>query len=378
MSWQEERRADQAAKAERARANMAAEAKERREDRAAEAGRARADVEAKLKARRAAKAARVKQGKARRAAVAAWVRGHMLDVLFVPVIVVPAVLAWSAMAAYGHSVFGPVGVLLPLFSEAAMWAFAMAVTVATRAGRATGWLKAGVWVFAAVAAVLNFVHGITTPGGVAAGVVMAVVSIGGVVVHQLVTAGPSRPRRTRAERAAARLERLAERRVRSVRCAAVRTAVADLANDGTARLVFRPGLVTLARHKVTRRARLVEAITPGLIPATVVDPLGDALADEVSVYLSGFPVGNGGNTPGTAQTGDDDGRSTVAVPASIAKRVPALLARVRAAVDTGKLPPRPTRKDVQRLLRCRAEVAVAVTNALHHTDNGGDGQEARV
>ncbi|MDQ3405698.1 MAG: hypothetical protein M3548_20285, partial [Actinomycetota bacterium] len=91
-----------------------------------------------------------------------------------------------------------------------------------------------------------------------------------------------------------------------------------------------------------------------------------------------FPVGNGGNTPGTAKTGADGEQSTVAVPASIAKRVPALLARVRAAVDNGKLPAHPTRKDVQRLLRCRAEVAVAVTNALHTDNDGGDGQEARV
>lgn len=366
MSWREEIRADKAARAEQELAATKLEAEERRADRAAAAEQRRVDAEAKMKRKRAASAARAKRATARRAAMSTWVRAHTMDLLFVPVIVVPAVLAWTAMADYGHTVFGPVGVLLPLFSEAAMWAFAMAVTMAVRAGKPTGWLKAGVWLFAAVAGLLNYVHGAATPGGVGAGVVMATVSVGGVLVHQLVTAGPARPRGTKAERAAARLARLTQKRTDAVRRAAVRQAVADLAEDGTARLVFRPGLVTLTRHGIVRRTRLVEAVVPGLAPVDEVDPIGDTLADEITAYLSELPVGNTRNTPGTARTEP--------VPAAIAKRVPGLLARVRAAIDAGKLPARPTRKDVQRLLRCRAEVAVVVTNALN-ADEDGNGQE---
>jgi len=41
---------------------------------------------------------------------------------------VPAVLAWTAMAAYGARIYGPAGLMLPAFSEGAMWALAAATT----------------------------------------------------------------------------------------------------------------------------------------------------------------------------------------------------------------------------------------------------------
>ncbi|MFD5090405.1 hypothetical protein ACFWMR_07380 [Amycolatopsis thailandensis] len=190
----EEARADRAANAEQRRADKAAERAEEREDRRLEFEQ-RAAAEAARQEAREAKRAKRKAGRIRfaRALVAAS-RKHSLDLLFVPVILVPAILAWSAMAEYGKQVFGPVGVLLPLFSEAAMWAFAAAVTIGVRRGELTGWLKAGVWVFAAVAAGLNFLHGFSTGHHWDTGVVMAVVSIGGVVVHQLITARPSTAR----------------------------------------------------------------------------------------------------------------------------------------------------------------------------------------
>ena len=101
----------------------------------------------------------------------AWVRGHVLDLLFVPVIVVPAVLAWIAMGAYGYQLYGPPGLLLPAFSEGAMWAFAIATTGTIRrhpgparlasAARHVG-VRRG-------RAALNFTHGVTGPGTHGAG-----------------------------------------------------------------------------------------------------------------------------------------------------------------------------------------------------------------
>ena len=162
---------------------------------------------------------------ARRAARMAWLRGHVLDLLFVPVIVVPAVLAWTAMAAYGGQLYGPPGLVLPAFSEGAMWAFAIATTWTIRhhPGRPTWHLRAGTWTFAAVAAALNFLHGLTGPGthGAGVGVVMALVSAAGVVAHQFITAGP---RRSRAERGQARIDRAVARRELAARRAAVRHA----------------------------------------------------------------------------------------------------------------------------------------------------------
>ncbi|MEV0066664.1 hypothetical protein [Amycolatopsis sp. NPDC050768] len=190
----EEARADRAAVAEQRRADEAAQRAEEREDRRLEFEQKRAAEAAKQQRREEAREER-KAGRARAAkSLVAAVRAHALDLLFVPVIFVPAILAWSAMAAYGKQVFGPVGVLLPLFSEAAMWAFAGAVTLEVRRGEPTGWLKVGVWVFAAVAAALNFLHGYSTGHHWDTGVVMAVVSIGGVAVHQLITARPSAAR----------------------------------------------------------------------------------------------------------------------------------------------------------------------------------------
>lgn len=147
---------------------------------------------------------------------AGWLSGHVVELALSVIVVVPAVMAWTAMAAYGKDVYGPVGWGLPLFSEAAMWAFAFATHAARKSEtpRPTGWLQVGIWFFAAVAGVLNLIHGLTMPeGGVGDGVVMALVSVGGVVAHQLITAAPMRTRRSAAERRAARTNRLAARRV---------------------------------------------------------------------------------------------------------------------------------------------------------------------
>lgn len=199
----EEARADRVALAEQRRADDAARRAEEREDRRLEFEQRQAAQRAREQAREAKQARKKAARKRLVKTLVTSSREHALDLLFVPVILVPAILAWSAMAAYGRQVFGPVGVLLPLFSEAAMWAFAGAVTLGVRRGEPTGWLKVGVWVFAAVAAGLNFLHGYSTGHHWDTGVVMAVVSIGGVVVHQLITARPSVARATSADNAGA-------------------------------------------------------------------------------------------------------------------------------------------------------------------------------
>lgn len=139
-----------------------------------------------------------------------------------------------------------------------MWAFAAAATVRERDNRRraeTGepsrpvWhLRLGTAAFAGVGAALNFAHGMTTasgPHGPVTGAVYAAVSVAGVSVHQLVTAGP---RRSRAERATARLARAATRREMATRRAALRRAVADVDEHGNARLIYQPGPAVLARR----------------------------------------------------------------------------------------------------------------------------------
>ncbi|WP_329793574.1 DUF2637 domain-containing protein [Lentzea sp. DG1S-22] len=366
-TWADNRRADRVAAAEQAREHQRMLFEQRRADKAADAEIRRQAAE-KARADRAATLAKL----------TGWTRTHALDLLFLPVILVPAVLAWSAMAVYGEMIFGAPGWLLPLFSEGAMWVFAFAVPMAARAGRPTGWLHTGTWVFAAVAAALNFVHGLDTPGGgVGHGIVMALVSVGGVVVHQLVHANPLRARRTRAERATRRVERDAHRRLHRVRRAAVRQAVAEVAADGTATLLYRPGTFTLRGG--FGRPRLTPTAVPGL-PVTKLDSaLSDGLAEEITAYLTALPTSD---VTAAGKTVHPSGRGqtppatpVVEVPAEIADKFGGYVARVRAAIDSGRLPASPSKDAVRKFLRIRATHAAVVWQAATHDDGPDDGRQ---
>lgn len=245
-TWREERRRDRMAEAQIARDNAAARA---------QSGVVQAEAQAKLRARerqgrQADRAAARKQRALRRAQRTAWLRDHVTGLLFVPVIAVPAVLAWTAMAAFGRQVFGAAGYALPAFSEGAMWAFAGATTITRHRHpeRPVWHLRAGTVLFAGVGAALNFIHGAMPAAsqlrGAGVGIVMALVSVAGVAAHQLITAGP---RRSRADRSRARAERAAKRREDAIRRAALRRTVAVLDADGDARLMHRAGAVELVR-----------------------------------------------------------------------------------------------------------------------------------
>jgi hypothetical protein len=171
----------------------------------------REDAEAKRAARDKARQARG----ARRAAAARWCAARTVDLLFVPVIGVPGLLSWTGMAAYGLSQFGPPGLALPALSEGGMWAFAAATTLTRRKhpGKPAWHLRLGTLIFAGYGAALNYLHGLSK-GGPLTGVSMALISVAGVTAHQLITAGP---RRTRAEREQARIDRAVARRERAAR-----------------------------------------------------------------------------------------------------------------------------------------------------------------
>lgn len=285
-TWRDQRRLDRAAEAQIA-----------REDRTAQAQTSitAAEAAARLKrenhaARQAGRRTARKQAAARRAERLAWLREHVTDLLFVPVIAVPAALAWTGMSAYGAQLYGPAGIALPAFSEGAMWAFAGATTVRLNRTARDGterpvWhLRVGTAVFALEGAILNFLHGLSPAlgqmAGPVTGTVMALVSVAGVVAHQLITAGP---RRSRAERAAARAGRAAGRRERAVSRRALRHAPAVLDAAGNARLIIKPGVVTLTRRH--GRVRLEPAASspvwlpwPMVLPGTT-EPATAMLAD---------------------------------------------------------------------------------------------------
>ena len=257
---------------------------------------------------------------ARWVAARAWCAGHVVDLLIYPLAVVSAVMAVPAMAVFGHDVYGTgAGYALPVITELGMWAFAFAVHVVRHrsdldgADRPVWALQAGVWSFAAVAAGLNFLHGYTT-GPVSSGVVMAVASVAGVLAHQLVTAAP---RRGRADRAVTRIERQAAGKVTRVRRAAVRAAVAEIGQHGSARLLFTPGRYRLTRTRFApwRRGRLDSIALPDLPNTTpALDPEWDSFERELAVLLDTvdpYPgtqsAGAAGGSVGTLDPGPDHG-----------------------------------------------------------------------
>lgn len=271
MNWADERRATRAAEAEiqRQDANAALDRKLRAKSATAEQRRADAMAAAKLadqqrKARQARRAAAL-------ASMAGWLSANRVRLPIYLLALVSAGMAVPAMAGYGVGVYGnATGAPLPALSELGMWAFAFAVEVTRhRHPERPVWaLQLGVWIFAGVGFALNVLHG--WHRGWDAAVVMGIVSVAGVIAHQLAVASPPR---SAAERAAARIERKTLRKVAKVRTAAVRHAVAELSADGTARLVFTPGRYTLDGRRL----------------ASVVDPgqhVADVLDDEIAAFFA--------------------------------------------------------------------------------------------
>lgn len=270
-SWAEERRANRAADAEQHRQNADAAVARKLREQAARAEQARTNAAAAAKladkqrdTRRAGRAAML-------ARVTGWLSTNRVRLPIYLLALVSAGMAVPAMAGYGLDTYGDVtGAALPALSELGMWAFALAVEVSRHRhpDRPVWALQLGTWVFAGVGFTLNVLHG--WHRGWDAALVMGIVSIAGVIAHQLAVASPPR---SPAERASARIERKALRKVAKVRAAAVRTAVAEIDAAGTARLVFTPGRYTLDGRRL----------------AAVVDPdrhVADVLDDEIAAFFA--------------------------------------------------------------------------------------------
>ncbi|MDR7304720.1 DUF2637 domain-containing protein, partial [Haloactinomyces albus] len=337
-------------------------AENRRADRAAEREQDRTDREH----RQAQRAQRGQQRRARLATLGRWVTARPVELAMAAIIVVPALLAWTAMATYGREIYGPIGVLLPLFTEAAMWAFAAKLHQARQHQAPTGWLQMGTWAFTAVAALLNYIHGHAL-GGIAVGLVMAVVSVGGVVTHQILTAAPMQARRSRTDRQAARTQRLAARRVTRMERVALRQAVGELGTDGTVSLLHQPGTVTLARAW-TGRTRLDRRAVPGLAadgPTSPATPVADAVEQWLSVQPDPATESSPTDTDSTsalewAESGADLQESTpapVSIPEPNRRSLDTLRTELHRAVSDGVEVDPTSAESIRKTLRCGAKTA---------------------
>ncbi|WP_410640684.1 hypothetical protein [Amycolatopsis sp. lyj-346] len=311
MSWQEERRANLAARAEQARLDQAAATGDEIARMKAASDVARADRELAAELEQKAKDAAALKRKQRRddrkerwERIAAFVRGHVADVLIYSIAVVSFVMAASAMAGYGADVYASgVGRLLPLITELGMWAFAVSVQIVRRKDRTRSvWgLKVGVWVFGTLAFGTNAVHGLAR--GWDAMVIMGVVSVAGVIAHQLAIADPPR---SRAQRAADKLAAAQVAKTNAAARAALKMATAQIDADGNARLTFAPGT-----YQVKRR-RLI-AVTPDLDVPGPPDALDAAIANLLD--SSGPTTGPDRHSDGEPDTQPGGGVATADKPA---------------------------------------------------------------
>ncbi|HEX7164378.1 MAG TPA: hypothetical protein VF223_24435 [Trebonia sp.] len=120
-----------------------------------------------------------------------WVSSHRNGLMLVPIVLVPALLSWSAMSDFGIALFAGPGRALPVLSETGMWYFEMRIAEARASGGKVLKLYIGMVFCAAVCASLNFLHGdlgpipgSIKPGGLT-GVAYAVIAVSGIIIHQL-------------------------------------------------------------------------------------------------------------------------------------------------------------------------------------------------
>lgn len=182
-SYRAERRADEAAAAERARLDRLAIEQARLARQVAAAGERRVD--------QAAAAQRQADRRAeRRAARTAWwtsLPNRGMSVLWATMIVLPISLAWRAQADFAAVTLHITGVwsqAFPAAIECGAWVCVFEAHRRVRAGKSAGGLTRWTWVLAGIAAAINASHGVRD-GGLSAGLALGSLSMLGVLLHQI-------------------------------------------------------------------------------------------------------------------------------------------------------------------------------------------------
>lgn len=196
--------------AERERAMLAQELRrEEAETRAAEQAQAQREREAKQKAKAAEKARGRKVRQERRAALLASLGRRRALAVTLLVIGASMAIAWPAQASYFSTAgMGRAGLLAPVVIEGPQWLAAILVGHATTHQARTWVYRLATFVFASVAAGINFEHGAQTRPML--GIVYGLASLTGVVAWELYvhSARQAHSKRTAAERRRAIQRRL--------------------------------------------------------------------------------------------------------------------------------------------------------------------------
>jgi len=195
---------------ERERAMLAQQLRrEEAETRQAEQAQQAREAEAARKAKSAEKARRRAEGKARRAELLGALGSRRALLVTVLVIAASMAIAWPAQAGYFEAAgMGRAGLLAPIVIEGPTWLAAILVGHAT-AHQARTWVyRAATFLFASVAAGINFEHGSQTRTML--GIVYGLASLTGVAAWELYvhSARQAHTKRTPAERRRAAHRRL--------------------------------------------------------------------------------------------------------------------------------------------------------------------------
>jgi hypothetical protein len=368
---------------------------------------------ARAQARRDRATARRARAAARWAAARAATPGWGMSALWASVIIAPLLLTWTAQTAFAIDQLGiPVGMswLFPLAVETGAWVCAFEAHRRTRDGRPVGSLPAWMWLLAAVAAGINFAHGLSTHG-IAAGLALAALSVLGVLLHH-VRQSLDRATLAHGEDAFTALRGRAARWVwhplLSLRACSIaaRTgarpdaawAAAHLDRYGVgpdaSRRDRRVGRVIARRQwRADRtRAKAGEFITVGgiilaLPPATTTGkPATEKSAVTTTAASSNEAAGPGSvdgqpDTPGKAAGGGQAAavrqEQAPAAPAGLPPRAAALLARARQAIAAGQLPAHPSAHAIRKQFGGSSDTAQAVRDALATTPDRPDTEVTR-
>lgn len=301
----------------------------------------------------------------------------LLSVLWATVIVAPVTLAWQAQRQFAESTLHIPSAwswLFPLAVEAGAWVCAFEAHRRAKTGRPVGALLTWMWVLASIAAGINLMHG-ATDYSLTAGVALAVMSLLGVLLHQI---------RQNADRAAAEgrdntaLRRALWRRIRFPRLSWSAASIAAARGEATTAdeawrqaWVDRCGVGPEASRRDRRLARVIvrhqRKADRKAARAGDLTIIGGVI---LPVTLPGLPVDKPGDgepaqaAPMAVLPTVEHIPETPIVQAQLSDKAAALLARVRAEIAAGNLPDTPSATAIRKAFGGAYDIAAAVRDVL--------------
>ncbi|NUT91253.1 MAG: DUF2637 domain-containing protein [Saccharothrix sp.] len=305
----------------------------------------------------------------------------LLSALWATVIVAPITIAWRSQQTWAQTTLhlASWGWLFPLAVETGAWVCAFEGHRRARTGDPVGSLHTWMWVLGGVAAGIQVLHN-TADHGIVVGLVLAAMSMLGVLLHHVRTTADQHAAHGRT---AAQVRRALWRKVRYPRlswaAAAIHAARTDLDTETAWRAAWvdRYGVGpdstrrdrrlarVIVRHqrRADRRAAREGALTivggiilPVTLPALAPTPPSTTAGEDPAPAVDA--------APDTADTTPVREAETAIVQPKLSPKAAALLPRVQAAIAAGELPARPSARAILARFKGSTETAAEVRDVL--------------